>query len=241
MKISICRKHRMGCFFGSLLLLFLVGWGLLNARTSEIPITKEQLDALMLENIKKIMVVAHPDDETFWGGAHLAEEKYLVVCLTSGNNMVRRREFEQAVQLTGSVPLILNYPDKELGIRSRWLGYQDDIKADLAVLFDYKEWEMAVTHNPDGEYGHIQHKMTSSLVTGVLSENLNTELFYFGNYYTPHELQEREGLNGLPDSVSEELYKMKQQMIIVYSSQEKVAKEFGHMLKYESWNKAEER
>lgn len=29
----------------------------------------------------------------------------------------------------------------------------------------YKHWGMVATHNPDGEYGHIHHKMTSRLMT----------------------------------------------------------------------------
>lgn len=40
------------------------------------------------------MFVAHPDDETIWGGSHLLKKHYLVVCLTNGNNKTRKRVHE---------------------------------------------------------------------------------------------------------------------------------------------------
>lgn len=30
------------------------------------------------------MIVAHPDDETLWGGSHLIDDNYLVVCMSNG-------------------------------------------------------------------------------------------------------------------------------------------------------------
>ena len=44
-----------------------------------------------LDDYDSLMVVAHPDDETIWGGAHLLKGKYVVVCITNGNNRTRRR------------------------------------------------------------------------------------------------------------------------------------------------------
>lgn len=42
-------------------------------------VSAEMLDKLHLENCSKLMIVAHPDDESFWGGAHLAEGGYFVL------------------------------------------------------------------------------------------------------------------------------------------------------------------
>ena len=41
------------------------------------------------------MVVAHPDDETLFGGGELLKHKgeYKVVCLDYGNHLVRHKEF----------------------------------------------------------------------------------------------------------------------------------------------------
>lgn len=214
----------------------LVGSGMvLERRSSDMPVTRTMLDALPLDNINKLMVVAHPDDETFWGGEHLAQEPYFVVCLTCGRDPVRRAEFEQAVKRTGGVPLILNYPDKELGIRSRWRGYLDDIGEDLSALLDYKDWECVVTHNPSGEYGHIHHMRTSSMVTALMGSHQDTELYYFGVYHTMRELGEMQEANELPERLPEELLAVKEEMVGLYASQEKIAGKFGHMFPYEEW------
>lgn len=46
----------------------------------------KDLSKIDLNKAKKLMIVAHPDDETLWGGAHLLEDDYLVVCITCGPN-----------------------------------------------------------------------------------------------------------------------------------------------------------
>lgn len=35
---------------------------------------------------ESLMIVAHPDDETIWGGSHLINGNYTVLCITNGNN-----------------------------------------------------------------------------------------------------------------------------------------------------------
>ena len=50
------------------------------------PLTDAQLTDLDLTGITHLMIVAHPDDETLWGGAHIADGGYLVVCITNGKD-----------------------------------------------------------------------------------------------------------------------------------------------------------
>ena len=48
---------------------------------------------------------------------------------------------------------------------------------------DSKDWNQIVTHNPDGEYGHIHHKKVSKYVTMILKkEDKTDQLVYFGKY-----------------------------------------------------------
>ena len=75
-------------------------------------VTVKELDSLQLEDCTKLMIVAHPDDETIWGGAHLADKGYFVVCLTDGYNKTRRNEFQNTIKESGNKGLILRYPDK---------------------------------------------------------------------------------------------------------------------------------
>ena len=39
---------------------------------------------------ESLMIVAHPDDETIWGGSHLINGNYTVLCITNGNNKKRK-------------------------------------------------------------------------------------------------------------------------------------------------------
>ena len=36
--------------------------------------TNKYLDTLDLKGVDRLMIVAHPDDESLWGGAHLAKD-----------------------------------------------------------------------------------------------------------------------------------------------------------------------
>ena len=71
-------------------------------------VKNKQLDELDLEKYNKLMIVAHPDDELIWGGAHLLEDDYLVVCITRGYDKTRKKEFENVINATGDKGLILS-------------------------------------------------------------------------------------------------------------------------------------
>ena len=53
---------------------------------------QKEINQIDLKQCQKLMIVAHPDDETIWGGSHLLKGHYLVVCLTNGNNEKRKKE-----------------------------------------------------------------------------------------------------------------------------------------------------
>ena len=71
-----------------------------------------------------MLVSTHPDDESYWGGAHLLEDNYLVVCITNGDNSVRHKEFFNALQYSGDEGVILEYPDIKNGVKSKWQDCQ---------------------------------------------------------------------------------------------------------------------
>lgn len=47
---------------------------------------------------ESLMIVAHPDDETIWGGSHLINGNYTVLCITNGNNKKRKKEFMNVIK-----------------------------------------------------------------------------------------------------------------------------------------------
>jgi hypothetical protein len=185
------------------------------------------------EGIDHLMIVAHPDDESIWGGAHLLEEDYLVVCLTNGSCQDRAREFQAALEQTGDVGIILNYPDKILGLRSSWRFQRKSVIRDLEKILSLKEWNAVATHNQDGEYGHIQHRLTHSLTLqafdSTAKDHPNASLFCFGAYHDPDSVKEA----GTP--MSDDMLQSKLTLLSVYHSQGFIDKSFGHMFPYEAW------
>ena len=67
-----------------------------------------KIDRQLVKQIKNVMIIAHPDDETLWAGDHIMKDRYLIICLTNGNNKIRKKEFEKAMELTGNYGIILN-------------------------------------------------------------------------------------------------------------------------------------
>lgn len=196
-------------------------------------VSVELLNRLGLAQCTKLMIVAHPDDETLWGGAHLTEQGYFVVCLTNGNVSVRKREFETVIRKSGNKGIILSYPDLVNGERSRWISEKSKIAKDLDVILKYKKWDFVVTHNPDGEYGHIHHKMTNRLVTESYYRCIcKNDLYYFGRYYvniTPEMEKTR---------ISSKQEELKRGLYTIYKSQVGAITSNIQMTPYENWVRA---
>lgn len=199
-------------------------------------LSTQDLEDIDLNSVKKLMIVAHPDDDSIWGGAHLLEGDYLVVCITNGKNDTRSAEFNKVIEKSGCQGLILNYPDKVLGVRDDWEHVEDKINEDIQKLIKLKAWELIVTHNPKGEYGHQHHIMTSGYVTEIAKKcDVKSKLYYFGKYYKKSDIDSAQGLVTIDD----ETYKKKMELLELYESQKKTVDKFSHMLRYEMWQKAE--
>ena len=123
---------------------------------------------------ESLMIVAHPDDETIWGGSHLINGNYTVLCITNGNNKKRKKEFMNVMKKTHSKGIILSFPDKTKGKRDNWKSCKKDIQRAIQKEIDSKDWDKIVTHNPDGEYGHNHHKKVSKYVTMILEGLIDT-------------------------------------------------------------------
>ncbi len=181
------------------------------------------------KGIDKLMIVAHPDDESFWGGAHLLEDDYLVVCITCGPVKRRVEEFKKAMAITKDEYIMLGYPDVTKGKRDDWSKVHEKIKADLDKIINYKNWKMIVTHNPLGEYGHVHHKMTSGMVTELADKDV---LYYFGYYVSKGDTK---NIEGMPTISSESQKNKIKKLIPIYVSQINAQNDFKHMFNYENF------
>lgn len=201
-------------------------------------VTKQMLDDLNLSGYSKLMIVAHPDDETLWGGAHLSQGGYFVVCLTNSYNEVRKKEFEDIMKASNNVGLMLSYPDLVDGRRSEWTLERRQAAKDIDLILQYKHWSTVVTHNPRGEYGHIHHMLTSQIVTEYYYKNYYTNsLYYFGKYYSSRNLPKVQAtLKRVPQVNVDK----KVELLKLYTSQQHIVDEHIHLAPYENWIRADE-
>lgn len=184
-------------------------------------------------NVKNIMIVAHPSDELIWGGAHLIEDDYIVVCITCGLDEKKVEEFQNVIEKTNDQLITLGYPDKVLGIKSDWHEEKEKITQELKKILELNNWNIIVTHNADGEYGNKQNKLTNQYVTEIYDElNLNSKLYYFGKFYQENKYNE---LETKPEKISNELLSQKKELLKQYQSQNYINETFNHMLSHENW------
>lgn len=193
----------------------------------------DKLLNLDLEKYNKIMIVTHPDDEMIWGGGHLIEDDYFVVCVTCGMDDYRVKEFEKSMKDTDEAYVMLEYPrvvDPKLSREFNWKA-ASYLTQDLENIINLKKWNIIVTHNPEGEYGHKYHKLTSQIVTALVKEEDRDKFFYFGKWYSLDNLDKLS-----TRTLSENIYKQKVDIINGnYVSQKNAINYNFHMFKNENW------
>jgi LmbE family N-acetylglucosaminyl deacetylase len=198
-------------------------------------INENQLINAGISQCDNLMIVAHPDDETIFGGDHLINGNYFILCITCGNNKTRKTEFEKVLKETHCKGIILSYPDKIFNKRSDWTFCKDSISQDVLTAIKSNNWASIVTHNAQGEYGHIQHKMLHNIVRDAYGDcymagDYRPPLYCFAKYYSKKKLPK-----DLPSTVSEDSLNQKESLLKVYKSQTKTINKLRHILPYEEF------
>ncbi len=197
------------------------------------PLENSQITAAGANSTDKLMIVAHPDDETLWGGGHLMDGGYLVVCVTNGRNEKRSEEFKKVVETSGNKYLMLSYPDKIARRRDDWQKVRSGIIEDLRKVMEYKQWDLIATHNKNGEYGHIHHQLVHKFVTDIYQQDeIDTRLYCFGKYFTKSKLA---SAKSTLTPISAQQLKFKEKLEKIYISQTDTVQKLGHMNDYEMW------
>ncbi|MFV0395685.1 MAG: PIG-L family deacetylase [Coprobacillaceae bacterium] len=181
------------------------------------------------EETQNLMIVAHPDDETIFGGHEILNNHYFIVCLTNGDNPTRKAEFEKMLKESNNEGIILSYPDKVNGERSNWSTCIEEMKETINYYLQLRSWNKIVTHNPNGEYGHNQHILTNTLVTDkVLSLNQENMLYYFAPYFKKNEATPAN------KTMNKREENDKKQLAGIYQSQQKTINKLSHIFGYEN-------
>lgn len=123
---------------------------------------------------RALLVVAHPDDETIFAGGLIltsSETRWTVVCCTSENDQ-RKRELLCACDFLAEKSG--NYVSPEM------LGFVPDcidVSSLAKRLRTYAAgYDIVLTHNPKGEYGHNDHEQVHQCVIDSIA-NPNTWVF----------------------------------------------------------------
>lgn len=126
----------------------------------------------------KLMIVAHPDDECIFGGSLLIEQKgWHVICVTGGSYYSRNKwalssENNRIIEFVK----VMNC----LECKYEMWDFEDNLfNANWDVTLQYRlkqllnqTYQKVITHNLEGEYGHIQHKKLSQIVHQLRPTNL---------------------------------------------------------------------
>jgi len=146
-----------------------------------------------------LAIFAHPDDETTVAPilARYAREgvnvRWIIVTdgqfgvqehanIPAGPLLIETRKKESICtkeQLGISTPIFLNYVDGELHKRENL----HQLKIELTAQINEIKPDTIVTWGPDGGYGHADHRLVSSVLSGIVQaggKNMPDELLYTG-------------------------------------------------------------
>jgi mannosyltransferase OCH1-like enzyme len=112
---------------------------------------------------KKLMIVAHPDDETIFGGKLLINQpnQWKVLVLTNASHKKRKKELAAAMDFTKTSFEMWDHKDHYKP------GFNKKIAKDIEDLVRENDFVEIVSHNSKGEYGHPQHKETNKVAREI--------------------------------------------------------------------------
>lgn len=135
--------------------------------------------------VQKLMIVAHPDDEVIFGGAHLLQKKdFKVICVTNGDRERRAKEFATVMQTLGVEHEIWSFRDTY----STHFD-QEGLKEALCETLRAQPFRRVITHGLQGEYGHPQHRAIARIVYELVDDHLYT--FSLGDKRLSHKVIEQ--------------------------------------------------
>ncbi len=154
------------------------------------------------------VLVAHPDDETLWaGGTILAHPEigWTIMTLTRKFDTDRSSKFFKAAGLFGAKGFMADLDDEPDQNPIK----QSDIQWAILNTLPEKNFDIILTHNPQGEYTrHIRHEELSLAVLNLWKEGKlkAKQLLFFayedgGKKYLPRPRKDADVVINLPKDI----------------------------------------
>ena len=140
-----------------------------------------------------LMLIAHPDDEILFGYYDVYYSNCTIICFTNGKHKIRSIEFKNSML---SNKFIGHMYDLHDSMTDNWLQLTDEAiyqQYVIPVLLNHK-YDMIVSHDVIGEYGHIQHKRVHQIAI-YCSHIMNIPFMDFYQRYQLTDLSNMEYIN----------------------------------------------
>lgn len=138
-----------------------------------------------------LALVAHPDDCLIFGYHFIKDRTDLrwdICYLTYSNDHPRVEEMRNFWKLKGVDVRALGFEDDWPAVKQNLLGFDQELAANK-ILEQISQYDLLLTHNHLGEYGHPHHKFINQTIS-----NTDIAKVYFGNYpdYCNYSMEYRE-------------------------------------------------
>lgn len=128
-----------------------------------------------------VCAVAHPDDCVIFARPYIdthPEYAWHIVYLTYESSSPRAKEVAQYWNSRGVTTEFLGFVDDYIDQQTQKLNFWDESSARLMMYNACRNADLILTHNRDGDYGHIHHKIVHKSF-----EFVKTKQVYFASTF----------------------------------------------------------
>jgi glycosyltransferase involved in cell wall biosynthesis len=109
-----------------------------------------------------LVIVAHPDDETLWFSGIMrlhSDIAWTIACVTYTAESPRGQDFRRVCRQIPADGILFGFLDTPGPLVD-----ESELEIKLVGLLQQQPWDVVLTHNLQGEYGHVHHRQVHRLV-----------------------------------------------------------------------------
>ena len=123
---------------------------------------------VIIDAMNAAIIVAHPDDEIIWAGGFVLQHRdwdWCVLALCRADDPDRAPKFRRVCELIGVDGAISDLDDSN---PLQPIDPHSEIGGRVLERLGGREWDLVLTHGPNGEYGHERHRQTHQVVAALV-------------------------------------------------------------------------